>query len=354
MEEVGMVLPQAFTGTGLRAVAITGGKNVPSRRFRVAALVPELAGLNIELSEICPIVSIYPPSQSILRVPWLIGALLERATFPARSIGYDAVILQRELISTLPTFERFLPQPRILDVDDAIYLRRGGRAAKTIARSCALVICGNDHLAEHFSKWNSNVLVIPTGVDTDQLRPIRRDSNSEPASIIGWIGTSGNYDYLEMIKPALGKVLAAIPRARLQIISNQFPEFLQSFGDQLDFKLWRPGIENELLPNLSVGIMPLRDGDWERGKCAFKMLQYMSAGVPVAVSPVGVNESIIDKSRAGYSADSINDWVDVLMGLLKGPQEAFAQGIRGREFVEKHYSLKRIAQQWSDALRQSL
>ena len=337
----------------IRIVAITGGKNVPSRRFRIDALAPFLAKRSIELTELCPIISKYPPSSRLLRLPWFSAALLERLTFIYRSRGYDAVILQREMISTLPTLERLLPKPRVLDVDDAIYLHRNGRAAEYIARSCSLVVCGNHYLAEKFSQWNSNVVVIPTGVDTDQLQPILNRNVTE-LQIIGWIGTSGNYRYLELIEPALRKVLASFPNARLQIISNQFPVFLKHLGAQLDFRQWHPGIENDLLPRFSIGIMPLADGEWERGKCAFKMLQYMAAGVPVVVSPVGINKDIINRHDVGVTAVSESQWTEALAMFLNTPRIRARAGINGRRVVERKYSLKSVADQWKVALLELL
>ncbi len=333
----------------IRVVAITGGKNVPSRRFRIDALAPFLAKRNIELSELCPTINSYPPSSHLLRLPWFVAALMERLTLLYRSRGYDAVILQREMISTLPTLERLLPKPRVLDVDDAIYLHRNGKAAEYAARSCSLIVCGNLYLAEKFSQWNSNVVVIPTGVDTEQLRPINNINNAE-SLIIGWIGTAGNYPYLESIEPALRKVLGAYKNARLQIISNQFPTFLQHLGQQLDYRRWRPGIENDLLPQFTIGIMPLVDSEWARGKCAFKMLQYMAAGVPVVTSPVGMNRVILEAGEVGFSANSTQDWVEALIGLLDNSELASGLGANGRKLVEEKYSLKQVAMSWANVL----
>jgi len=332
-----------------RIIAITGGRDVPSRRFRINALVPFLEDINIELTELCPVISAYPPSSKLLRPPWFFAALAERVTFPTRSKGYDVVILQREMISTLPTFERLLPKPWVLDVDDAIYLHRNGKAAEYMARSCSAVVCGNHYLAEKFSQWNSNVVVIPTGIDTNQLCPRDQQTNSE-SMIIGWIGTAGNFQYLELIEPALSKVLATFPTARLQIISNQFPNFLKHFGKQLEFIPWQPGIENDLLPQFTVGIMPLVDSEWARGKCAFKMLQYMASGVPVLASPVGVNKEIMDSSFVGFAVQNDDEWVEAISTLLQSPEMAKNIGKNGRRIVEKEYSLSVLSLKWKHVL----
>lgn len=330
----------------IRVIAITGGNNVPSRRYRIAALAPFLAKKGVELTELCPVISKYPPSSRLLRLPWFIAVLLERITFIFRSRGYDAVILQREMISTLPTLERLLPKPRVLDVDDAIYLHRKGLAAKYIARSCSLVICGNRHLAEKFYKWNKNVYVIPTAINISQLRPAKMNYVPEKL-IIGWVGTAGNYKYLESIEPALRKVLASFPDITLQIISDQFPSFLAHFGDQLDFRLWYPEIENKLLPKFTIGVMPLFDNEWARGKCAYKMLQYMAAGVPVVVSPVGKNKDIIEQHDIGIAAGNTKHWEEALVNLLNNPEKRLRLGLNGRRVIENEYSLDSVAEQWS-------
>jgi len=333
----------------IRVVAITGGKNVPSRRFRIKVVIPFLRQKGFDLVELCPIINCYPPKSRLLRLPWFALAIVERIIFVFRSRGCDAVILQREMISTLFTLEWLMPKPRVLDVDDAIYLYNNASAARKIAQTCSLVVCGNQFLAEQFSKWNSNVVVIPTGIDTKKLRPIEKPITTTSPTI-GWIGTSGNYKYLELIEPALRKIFALFPNVRLQVISNERPMFFDYLGDQLDFRLWRPGIENDLLPQLTIGIMPLIDSEWEWGKCSFKMLQYMAAGIPVVVSPVGMNAEILASGSIGLAANNTDEWVEALSRLLQSSEMVLAMGMNGRKLVESEYSLSVVSLKWQKAL----
>ena len=337
----------------VRAVAITAGQHVPSRIFRIQALMPYFMERGISLDELCPRVSSYPPVNWLYRPAWILAAMAERVSFPWRAGGYDVVILQRELLSTLATFERWLPQPLIFDVDDAIFLRRKGIAARTISRYSELVVCGNAYLAENFSKWAKNVAIIPTGVDTESLRPRRQDVASEELRI-GWIGTLANYPFLESIAPALTNVLKANGRVSLQVISNTYPEFLRHLGKQLDFRQWRPGIESELIPHFSVGIMPLYDDEWARGKCAFKMLQYMAAGIPVVVSPVGVNAELLRDADLGLAAVNARDWSESLTALLGSEQLRARMGDNGRRVAVEKYSLPVVADLWQQQLRRIL
>lgn len=333
-------------------IAITGGINVPSRRFRIDALKPYFLKRGIRLTELCPKISSYPPKNRILRIPWIVAAIVERFTFLFRARGYDAVILQREMISTLSTLEKYLPKPVFFDVDDAIFLYRNGNAARRISKLCSAVVCGNRYLGENFSKWNSNIYVIPTGVNTDILRPNTRIENSK--KIIGWIGVAKNYRYLKLIEPALSKILKKYPDVHLQIISNKYPEFLEHLKLQLDFQLWHPGIENKLLPQFTVGIMPLADSEWVKGKCAFKMLQYMAAGIPVVATPIGVNLELFLSGNIGLPASNNDEWVEALETLLNSADERRIIGLNGRRLVEEKYSLYTITKEWRRVLMKNI
>jgi glycosyltransferase involved in cell wall biosynthesis len=341
--------PALSTPVIRKVVAITGGEFVPSRRFRVKAIVPHVLDYGIQMDELCARVSSYPPSRRWLRPAWFAAALAERMTYIFRARKYDAVILQRELISTIATVERFVPGPRILDVDDAIFLYRNGTAAEKIASQCELIVCGNAYLAENFSRWNSNTAVIPTGVDTDILRPGNRGDDVGGLTI-GWIGTAGNFKYLEPIKPALARVLKAHRESRFRLVSSHCPGFLRDLGDQFEFVRWHPGIEETQIPGFSIGIMPLEDSAWTRGKCAFKMLQYMAAGVPVVASDVGMNAELLKQADIGIGVQSVDQWADALHFLSSDANARRRLGQNGRELAESRYSLGRIAALWKEQL----
>jgi glycosyltransferase involved in cell wall biosynthesis len=331
----------------MHLIAITGGLNVPSRRYRIRALVPYLRDVGIQLDELCPRSSRYPPRSQWLRLPWLIAALSERLTFIARARGRDAVILQRELISTLPTIEGLLPGPRILDVDDAIFLRRRGRAARHAARCSIGVVCGNGYLAEHFAAWCPRVAVIPTGIDTKALQPSpARDPELPPS--IGWIGTAANLQYLHPIANSLRRALAAVPGCELHIICDSARDLPPELRGHIRFTRWRPDIEVAELPRWNIGIMPLADNSWTRGKCAFKLLQYLAAGIPVVASPVGMNGEVLAEAAVGYAANTNDDWTSALISLLTDPDGARTMGANGRRLVERRYSLTEIAKRWRD------
>lgn len=334
--------------------AITGGKNEPSAIYRFRSIIKALNDQGINLQEICPYFPKYPPKNSIARPFWLAAALLERLTYIYKTSGYDAVILQRELISTLPTIEKLLPGNKILDVDDAIYLYKRGWAAKNVAKASIGVVCGNHVLAENFSKWNKNIEVIPTGVDVEKMKVQSNRLDINERRIIGWIGTPSNLNYVNDIADSLINVLKENKNSELRIVTSHKDAIPSSLQPYARFVQWYPGIEFEQLPLWSVGIMPLANDEWTQGKCSFKLLQYLSAGIPAIASPVGMNVEVMNKGAAGYLATNNDEWTDVLLAILSDDKTNLMKGVQGRLIVEENYSLTVVAQRWREVLEKWL
>lgn len=333
-----------------KVAAITGGRTAPSAIYRIRAIRQALGEVGVDLREICPRISKYPPKSNLVRPFWLAGALLERLTFVQRVVGYDAVILQRELISTLPTIEKLLPGNKILDVDDAIYLRRMGLAAKHAARAAIGVVCGNEVLAEKFSNWNQKIEIIPTGVDVLKMQVNSSRLSVGERRVIGWIGTPGNLAYVNSIAESLITVLEKNRNYELRIVTSDKKSIPSVLSGYANFVQWYPGVEFVELPVWSLGIMPLDDNEWTRGKCSFKLLQYLSAGIPAVASPVGMNVSVMSKGAVGYLARTRDEWVDSMISILSSESLNLAMGLRGREVAEENYSLQVVAKQWRAVL----
>jgi len=240
------------------------------------------------------------------------------------------------------TLEPLTRHPRVLDVDDAIYLHRGGRFAERLASQCDLVICGNDYLKNIFSQWNKNVRVIPTAVDTKRYFP-KKEIDATNRDVVGWTGTSGNFKYLYEIEPALAAVLKACPNIIFRVIADVKPAFRKIQERRIDFIRWSPENEIKGIQGMSIGIMPLSDSAWTRGKCSFKMLQYMACGVPVVVSPVGMNAQVLSLGAVGLGASNQNEWIAALVGLLRDKKEQVNMGINGRSIVEERFSIQVVA-----------
>jgi glycosyltransferase involved in cell wall biosynthesis len=247
------------------------------------------------------------------------------------------------MVSTYLTFELLTKRPRVLDVDDAIWLRRGGHFARRLAESCDVVACGNGFLAEHFRRWNRRVTILPTAVDTDRFRPAARERHRPDRQVICWSGTADGYEYFDPLEQPLADVLAKYPQSRLRIVSDRPPAFRRIPPEQIEYVRWQPEKEVEVLQSADIGIMPLDDSTWSRGKCAFKMLTYMACGCPVVVSAVGMNVEVLAKGAVGFGAQTNSEWFEAIGYLLAHPGEASALGQNGRQVVQREYSLDVLA-----------
>lgn len=327
----------------IRVAAFTGGLSVPSARFRVRQYIPALCPEGIDVEEFASGFGQYPPRVRWIRPFWALATLVERLPAVVSSHRYDAVLLQREIMSSFVTLEPLTTRPRILDVDDAIFLHRGGGFAKKLAELSDKVICGNNYLAEWFGRWNLNIDVIPTAVDTERYLPRAETKASDSPLVIGWIGTSGNYKYLYGIEGALAKVMRTHAGTRLKVVGDQFPKFRKLSLDQVDFVHWSETIEVQAIQSMDIGIMPLEDSPWARGKCSFKMLQYLATGLPVVVSPVGMNAEILSLGELGISATTERQWIDGLNALLESEGLRARFGTEGRRVVELSFSIRVVA-----------
>jgi glycosyltransferase involved in cell wall biosynthesis len=328
----------------LHVAAFTGGRTTPSARFRVRQYVEPLARLGVSLDEQASRLGAYPPHNRALRPAWLAGVLAERWSQIAASRSADVVLLQREMISTLPTLERWTRRPRIVDVDDSIHLHRGGLAARRLAELADLVIVGNDWLAETWRRWNREVEILPTPIDIACYRP----SPPPERPTIGWLGSADNLRYLEMITPALARVATRFPAVEIAVCCDQRPRLS---GLAHRYVPWSPAAEGLFLSSIGIGVMPLADGPWERGKCSFKMLQYMASGRPCVVSPVGMNRQLLQEAALGYPATTLDEWVEALSSLIADRGAAQRLGAAGRALAVARYSVRTLAPRFAELLR---
>lgn len=322
----------------LRVGAYTGGRDVPSARFRVRQYIPTLRESGVEMQEFPALLGSYAPALRVARPLWAAGAVLERTAAALRSFQFDVTLLQREMISTLLSAEILTRAPRVLDVDDAIFLHRDGTFARALAGISRAVICGNSYLAERFHDWNGNVHILPTAVDTDRYLPA---APAPGRRSIGWAGTSSNFRYLEWLVPAFRRVLERHPDAVVRVMANRRPA-LDLPPHRLEFVQWSPENEVATLQQMTVGIMPLDDSEWARGKCSFKMLTYMACGIPVVASPVGMNADVLARG-GGIGPRTVEEWIEALDMVLTEEPLARCLGRKGREVVLQNYSLRSIA-----------
>lgn len=329
----------------IRVSAHTFGKHDPSSRFRVRQFIEPLARLGIEVAEHYPPLSHYrlarfPPLRLLARLPAVIA-----------SRQSDVVWLRREMVSRRPTLERLTGRTRLFDVDDAIWLTDPRPFSERIVEHCYGVIAGNRYIAEHYAQRGARVWVVPTSVDTDLWRPGGEKTGEEWT--VGWIGTESNIKYLAPLEEALADFLAAHHGSQLLIVSDRRPVLRRLPSARWRFARWSAAREVELLREMDVGLMPLDDTEWARGKCAFKMLSYMAVGLPVIVSPVGVNREILEKDELGLAAVTSADWFGALRQLYENRAAARRMGERGRRIVEAEFSVRRNVHQLAEIFREA-
>lgn len=333
--------------SGLRVAALVGGATDPSSRFRVLQHAGRLAPYGVSLSPLVPVFSSFPPRARALRPAWGAAALVERLCMASATRRFELTLFQKTMISTLSTFEGRCRAPRVLDVDDPIHVLRGGEPARRVAEACDMIICGNAYLAERYRRWNRRVRVLPTAVDTARWKPAPPCIAGPRA---GWIGSSSNLPYLEQRQAALRAFLDACPGWTLRVVADRPPRLASLPADRWRFIRWSPEVEVAEVAGLAIGLMPLKDGEIERGKCSFKMLQYMACGVPVVVSPVGMNAEVLERGECGYGAVGDDGWAAALVALARDESLRRRMGARGRAIVEREFSSDVIAPRLAELL----
>jgi len=316
-----------------RALFWVHDPEAPSFRHRLAAHVPALerAGIACE-------VETFPRRRYLLRI-------LERAP---RLADFDLLVIAK---FKLETGERAAVRRRarriVYDFDDAIYFGkperpgeepdRSPRRVRKFRATCAiadLVTAGNRTLADAARPFARRVEVVPTGID---LAGYPDGAPGSPGGArIAWIGLPGNLPYLSIVEAALARVAARRPALRLTVVSQRPPA---SFAAPVEFVPWSKETEAPALASCDVGIMPLEEDDWTRGKGGFKLLQYMAAGLPTIASPVGVNREITLDGETGFLASSPEEWERAIERLLGDAALRRRMGLAGRRRVEENYAM---------------
>jgi len=330
----------------VRIAAFTGGVMVPSARARVRQYIGPLNHLGIQVRE-------YPlpwgnslPRRPALRPFWMAATAAARTGALTCSWKADVTWISRQLLPAFTPVQALAKHPIVLDVDDAVWLNTGGHRAPDLARASDLIVCGNSFLANHFSHWNSNVTVIPTAVNTEWYRP-QQNRKLEDNVVMGWTGTSGNFPFLYAIEGALMTVFQHCGHAKLLVVADRPPQFKRLPASRIEFEPWTPRTEQAAFDRMSIGLMPLADTEWCRGKCSYKMLCYMAAGLPVVITAAGMNREVLTQGELGFSAACEREWVEALTTLLDNPNLRRRMGAVGRAVVEERFSLHRLAQQYA-------
>jgi glycosyltransferase involved in cell wall biosynthesis len=264
-----------------------------------------------------------------------------------QSLGdYDIFYIHRKLFAPLEfSYLRRKARKIVFDFDDAI-MYRSSTAKNPYSPSRRLkfahmmkrvdfVIAGNEFLQSEVLPYNDKVEVIPTSIDLSQYRPKEEYHTGDPITI-GWLGSSSTLKYLKKLLPAFEDLYQQYPHFQLKIVCDQF---LDGVHVPVIKKKWTSEEEEADLKSFDIGVMPLTDDLWTRGKCGLKILQYYGVGVPVVCTPVGVNREIVEDGINGFWAEDENQWEKSLLRLIREEGLRKAMGTRGRKKVEENYSL---------------
>ncbi|CAJ0681138.1 hypothetical protein R82526_01084 [Ralstonia mannitolilytica] len=279
---------------------------------------------------------------------------------------YDAVWIEKEALPWWPSWlERFLlaGKPYILDYDDAVFhgydlhpsrlvRQLMGRRLDRLMSGANLVIGGNDYLAKRARVAGANAVeVIPTVIDINRYHPYNCGSSAgmaiEKVLKIVWIGSASTTKYLEVLREPLQKLSKEKPFI-LRVIGAGH---INLPGVEIEAIPWRETTEVKYIGECDIGIMPLLDSPWERGKCGYKLIQYMACSLPVVASDVGVNSQIVIQGKSGYLARSPADWVAALEALLDDETLRRNMGQVGRKRVEDLYCVQVTSGQMAHLLQ---
>ena len=331
----------------------------PGQRFRLEQWAPRLRtqhGISIDFApfESPALTSIlYQRGRGLTKARLLLRDTIRRREVLSSATNYDVVIIHRQVSLLGPAiYERLLARtgtPIIFDFDDAIWLTGPGsangmfsrlsfqRKTATICRLASAVVVGNRFLAEYARRYSKHVYVVPTTVDLD-TSPLQPPISSDGPFRIVWAGSHSALQHLEVARRPLER-FAQMQQTVLRVICSTPPSHPFE-GVELEFVPWSAEGEALKLARSHVGIMPLPDNEFSRGKCGLKALQYMAVGRPVVVSPVGVNADIVRHGENGLLASTEEQWVQALQALAASPPLRQRLGLAGRSTVEERFSAK--------------
>jgi len=339
----------------------------PNQRFRFEQWAPHLArdhGIDIELVpfESPDLTAVLYKEGHYLTKMWRVGRdFFRRAEAVRNARTHDAVLVCREAALIGPAFyERLLKRagvPVIYDFDDSIWMQQPDvdnslfsllhfhRKTRTLCRLATAVAAGNDFLASFARAANANVHVLPTTIELGDY-----DGAPEPISdrpfVVCWTGSTTTLVHFEHARPALEQIARELPLV-VKIICNRPPDRPVA-GAEMRFVPWSAETEAREIADSHVGIMPLPDNEFSRGKCGLKALQCMAARRPVIASPVGVNTSIIEHGKNGFLAATTEEFVDALRRLADARELRAELGTAAYAKVEREYSATIGASKFAD------
>lgn len=341
----------------------------PSQRFRVEAYFSLLKAQKVE----------YRTHEFMNEAAWkalyLKGSLVQKGMAVVKGFikrfyavlfvapTYDYIFIHREAAPLGPPFfewilARVFRKKIIYDFDDAIWIpaisesNRIVRYVKWFSKIGSIckwsykISAGNEYLARWAGQYNNNVVITPTSVDmVNKFNKVKYENHEGTEAqgntvnkkiVVGWTGSHSTLKYLDAIVPVFRKLEEELEFEFL-VICNQPPSFSLK---NLRFTKWQEATEIDDLMQMDIGVMPLYADAWSEGKCGFKLIQYLSLGIPAVASSVGVNKVILEEGKNGYLCQSEEEWYKALRRLLTDPDQRTCMGREGKQKMEAQYSIQ--------------
>jgi len=349
----------------IRVAALTDHIHTPSSRFRVRQLISHLKEDGVAVTDYprkysteiagkwFPEVRIRSSPKKMVSAIGLETMNIANTLFRTiKSRYYDATWLSRELVIGYPSFETIINETLLYDIDDAVFL--GGivrnRGVNALIRRAKCIFAGNQYLADYCSQFSKNVLIVPTAVDTNRFTPsFTKKRNNK--FVVGWSGTSTSFKYISLIEKELKIFFESYPEATFKICSDRFPNELSGLSKFIHFEKWSSNQEIHQIQSFDVGIMPLENSEWTKGKCAYKMLLYASCGIPTIASDFGMNKEIFAMGKVGIACESISIWSEALKFMIENRSNLSDIFPDCRKLVEEKFSLSVVSHSVSKAIK---
>ncbi len=323
---------------------LAGTRQEASPRYRAIQFIPYLEkhGFQAEL---------HFPAEKPSGIKRVFATIREEREIIRKARRNDIVFIQKRLFR--PAFVKQLKRygaKLVFDFDDSILTSQNAhRSTLTRLRSrnrfhaicehADLILAGNQYLAEQAGHGRATVKVLPTVIDAARYVDLEQKGDIKEI-VLGWIGQPVNYGYLQALAPVLARLGKAHPNIKLRVISRG--EFKMD-GIPLETLTWQEHSEVHDLAQVDIGLMPIPDNEWARGKCALKAIQYMATGLPTVCSDIGANREVVRDGIDGFLAGDESEWFDALERLITDPALRNRMGAAARARAIQHFSLHETA-----------